>query len=117
MTSALNRESITRYGLDWSRMGVARGIAGSRTPEQEGCFLARDEGEADFFVQMGDSGVGVDVWAVDDIDESALVESPEGFLYLPAVIPPAQLTLVEQMSRRSRGSTRSRGRLSRHRSP
>lgn len=28
-------------------MGAARGIAGSRAPEEDGCFLCRDEGDAD----------------------------------------------------------------------
>ena len=38
VTSVLNRESIAQHGLDWRRMGAARGIAGSRAPvdSQEG---------------------------------------------------------------------------------
>ena len=65
VTSALNRASIQRYGLDWRRMGSARGIAGSLRAEQEGCFLASDEGERDWFVRMNNTGGAVDVWEVD----------------------------------------------------
>jgi len=43
VSSAANRKSILAHGLDWTRMGAARGIAGSTTPEQEGVFLCRDE--------------------------------------------------------------------------
>ena len=35
VTSAANRESIRSHGLDWTRMGAARGIAGSMTPALE----------------------------------------------------------------------------------
>ena len=53
VTSVANRDSILRYGLDWSRMGAAPGIAGSRAQEAEGVFLASDEFEADWFVGNG----------------------------------------------------------------
>jgi hypothetical protein len=33
VTSARNRESILRHGLDWQFMGAAPGIAGSGGPE------------------------------------------------------------------------------------
>ena len=45
VTSSLNRESIQAHGLDWRRMGAARGIAGSSAPEQAGCFLCLNEFE------------------------------------------------------------------------
>jgi hypothetical protein len=48
------------------RMGAAPGIAGSPVPEQE----------------------------VSGVAEEDLLESPEGFSYLPAAIPPEQLRLV-----------------------
>jgi hypothetical protein len=94
VTSSANRDSIARNGLDWRHMGFARGIAGSLAPEQAGCFLCRDDSEAEWFVRMNNTGGDVDVWAVDGIIEASLLESPEGFAYLPAVIPPGQLTLV-----------------------
>lgn len=96
VTSALNRASISRYGLDWSRMGAARGIAGSHRPEQQGCFLAADEGERDWFVQMNNTGGAVDVWEVQGIDADDLTQSPEGHYYFPGVISAAKLRLVQR---------------------
>jgi hypothetical protein len=95
VTSVDNRASITEHGLDWTWMNAARGIAGSRRPEQEGCFLA-DESTADFFVQLNGTGGPVDVWAVEDVDEVLLLTSPEGFEYLPERISANRLTLVRR---------------------
>jgi hypothetical protein len=94
VTSARNRESIKTHGLDWTRMGTAPGIAGSRRPEQNGCFLCRDEAEVEWFLGMNNTRGPVDVWAVDGLALEALIESPEGHYYLPAVIPPEQLSLL-----------------------
>jgi hypothetical protein len=94
VTSSKNRASIQAHGLDWRRMGAARGIAGSHRPEQEGCFLAPDRFTADFFVRMNAPGGPVDVWEVSGVEEAELLESPEGFAYLPAVVPPDRLRLV-----------------------
>ena len=93
VTSSRNRESIRAHGLDWTRMAAACGIAGSRTPEQAGCFLCIGEFEMQLFVEMNNTGGTVDVWAVEGIDVDDLVESPEHFMYLPRVIPPERLTL------------------------
>jgi hypothetical protein len=41
-SSVANRESIAKHGLDWTRMGVAPGMAGSQKPEVEGCFVCID---------------------------------------------------------------------------
>ena len=95
VTSSENRESILRHGLDWRRMSAARGIAGSQKPEQAGCFVCDGEGEADFFVEMNNTGGLVDVWAVAGIQEGDLVES-DGFRYVPTPIPADRLTLVRQ---------------------
>jgi hypothetical protein len=92
VTSSLNRESIRRFGLDWTRMGAASGIAGSTVPEVEGIFL--DE-LPDFFVRMNNTGGPVDVWAVDGIEPESLVEGSNGFPYFPGVIGSEQLTLLE----------------------
>lgn len=92
VSSSRNRNSISRFGLDWQRMGAARGIAGSNEPEQQGCFLARDEWECDWFVRMNNTGGPVDVWEVAGIRSSDLVESPHHYFYYPGVIPPARLT-------------------------
>ena len=56
VSSAANRESIRSHGLDWTRMGAARGIAGSTTPEENGVFLCRDEFEARFFTDLNNTG-------------------------------------------------------------
>ena len=93
VTSTANRASITRHGLDWSRMGAARGIAGSTAPEVPGCFLAADERDADYFVRMNNTGGPVDVWEVSGVDDGDLREF-SGYAYLPATIHRGQLRLV-----------------------
>jgi len=95
VTSVANRDSILRYGLDWSRMGAAPGIAGSRVPEAEGVFLACDEFEADWFVGMNNTGTPVEVWEVSGIDEDQLIGNGSGFFYYPGCIPADQITLVK----------------------
>lgn len=75
-------------------MGAAPGIAGSRSPEQPGSFLCRDESEARWFgTTINNTGGPVDVWVVEGIDPDHLVESDEGYLFLPEVIPPERLVL------------------------
>jgi hypothetical protein len=56
VTSSRNRSSILRYGLDWTRMGAAPGIAGSGRPEVEGCFLCVDVLEDEWFIKMNNTG-------------------------------------------------------------
>jgi len=94
VTSVLNRDSIRTHGLDWSRMGVASGIAGSSYPEAEGIFLARDVHEADWFVGLNNTGGSVDVWQVRGVEATSLVESGNGYAYLPRTVPAADVTLV-----------------------
>ena len=60
-------------------------------------FLCRNRGEVDFFCRMNANDGSVDVWAVDGVSHSDLVESLEGFVYLPRPIPPANLTLLARM--------------------
>lgn len=96
VTSVLNRESIRQHGLDWRRMGAARGIAGSYQAEQEGCFLAADAGERDWFVSMNNTGGPVDVWEVSGVEDSDLVQSPEYHYFRPGVIPTSQIRLVQK---------------------
>lgn len=95
VTSVLNRDSIRVHGLDWRRMGVARGIAGSRRPEQEGCFLG-DSGDVDWFVNMNNTGGPVDVWEIVDVELDDLVTSPENYFYVTAVITPDRMRLVRR---------------------
>ena len=77
-------------------MGAARGIAGSHTPELEGCFVCPSEFALEWFVNMNNSGGPVDVWAVRGVDPSELRESPEGYAYVPRPIAPADLELVRR---------------------
>ncbi|WP_241827094.1 hypothetical protein [Streptomyces graminilatus] len=94
VSSVRNRQSIALHGLDWARMSVARGIAGSRRPEVEGIFVCRGEEDAKFFLQLNNTGGPVDLWSVDGIDEALLLDNGNGFVYLPARIPAAQVSLV-----------------------
>lgn len=96
VTSTLNRESIQRHGLDWRFMQAAPGIAGSREPEEEGCFLAPDLDEAEYFVGMNNTGGRVDVWAIEGYDEAQLLDNGSGYHYLPAPVPVARLTLLRR---------------------
>jgi hypothetical protein len=43
---------------------------------------------------MNNTGGLVDLWAVEGIDRSELVESPEGYFFVPRPIAPEQLTLA-----------------------
>jgi hypothetical protein len=94
VTSSMNRESIEEFGLDWSRMGSARGIAGSYEPEQKGCFLCEDESETNWFIRMNNTGGTVDVWEVTGVSPSELVQSPEGHFFVPRTVPKECMTLV-----------------------
>ena len=77
-------------------MGAARGIAGSVRPEVDGVFVCRDEFEAEFFIGFDATELPVDVWVVEGVDESDLVQSTEGFEYLPASIPAARVSLLRR---------------------
>ncbi|MGW5047409.1 hypothetical protein [Streptomyces griseoluteus] len=94
VSSVFNRHSIARHGLDWTRMGAARGIAGSRRPEVEGIFVCRGEEEAGFLLRINNTGGPVDIWSVDGIDEGLLLDNGNGFVYLPGRIPAARVHLV-----------------------
>jgi hypothetical protein len=74
-------------------MGPARGIAGSRSAEVEGCFLG-EEHDVDWFVRMNNTGTPVDVWAVDGVDGDQLVTTGNGYRYLPGSVAADFLTLV-----------------------
>ncbi|MEU0414669.1 hypothetical protein ABZ307_43835 [Streptomyces griseorubiginosus] len=94
LSSVLNRQSIAQHGLDWTRMGAARGIAGSRRPEVEGIFVCRGEEDADFFLRINNTGGPVDLWSVDGVDERSLLDNGSGFVYLPGRIPAGRVRLV-----------------------
>jgi hypothetical protein len=94
VSSASNRDSIRRHGLDWTRMAAARGIAGSHSPEISGVFLCVDEFEVGWFVQLNNTGGPVDVWAVTGISEDQLLDAGTGHMYFPGKIPPGHLDLA-----------------------
>jgi hypothetical protein len=77
-------------------MADAPGIAGSRQPEEEGCFLCMNDFEVSFFLRINNTGGPVDVWAVEGINEEELVTPPNGFQYVPSRIPPTQLSLYRR---------------------
>jgi hypothetical protein len=91
VTSVLNRASIDAHGLDWTRMGAAPSIDGMRQPQAEGCFLA-PESTATFFVGFERNPL-VDVWLVQGIHWTQLVENPEGFWYYPDRVPRSMISL------------------------
>lgn len=94
VSSVRNRDSIARYGLDWERMGAARGIAGSAGPELAGCFLCDpDEGDVDFFLGLNNTGGLVDVWRVDGVQPNELREM-DGFMYIERSVPPALVSIA-----------------------
>lgn len=95
VSSSANRASIEAHGLDWTRMDAVPGIAGSTAPEVDGVFLCRG-GDVGFFVRLNNTGTAVDVWSVDDVDESLLVDGPSGWPYLPEPIAPTRLRLVRR---------------------
>jgi hypothetical protein len=96
VSSVSNRESIAAHGLDSSRMGAARGIAGSKRPEVKGVFLSFDEFAASFFIRMNSTGGPVDLWAVQAASGDEWVETDTGFSYVAGTIAPNRVTLVRR---------------------
>jgi hypothetical protein len=70
-SSSANRASIGTHGLDWTRMGAAPGIAGSRRPEVPAVFLCDDRESAEWFIRMATDTTyqpiveAADIWRVD----------------------------------------------------
>lgn len=90
VTAVANRESISRQGLDWHRMGAAPGIAGSAEPELAAVFVCDSRDEADFFTAMARSPS--DVWAVRA--EGLWVENgPNGWQIITEPVGPDRLRL------------------------
>jgi hypothetical protein len=88
-TAAANRESIWRWGLDWTRMGIAPGIAGSGEPELPAVFLDHVDG-IEFFTRM--SRQPCDVWEVDV--NGLWIETHDNWLIHRSPIHPARLRLI-----------------------
>ena len=78
------------------------GIAGAERPESECVFVARDEGEADWFIWMTDHPE-VDVWEVtlehdldawDDLPPHLPYDEIDGFLCVTEPIPAERVRLL-----------------------
>ncbi|MGN6608413.1 MAG: hypothetical protein ACTHMS_15550 [Jatrophihabitans sp.] len=93
VTSSRNRASIEQHGLDWTRMGAARGIAGSHRPEAEGIFLVDHRFDVVFFAGMNNTGGPVDVWEVAGVGDDELLDNGNGFFYVPRRIARRDLAL------------------------
>lgn len=99
-TFSSNRESISRHGLDRTRM-TGSGIAGSHGPEADGVFLCADLESAEWFAQMGSRhGDAVDIWAA-RLDGTWLIGDPgasgggdDCWMICPEPIPPGRLELI-----------------------
>jgi hypothetical protein len=92
VTTAGNRDSIRRYGLDWTLMS-RRGIAGSAGPELDAIFLCDSLEDAEFFTWMGTSGARLDVWGV-RVDGLVVESGPDGWWIVNERIPPERLRLA-----------------------
>ena len=89
-TASANRASILEWGLDWKRMGIAPGIAGSSRYELDAIFLDHIE-TISFFTGM--SRLPCDVWEVDV--RGLWIEEYEGWLIHRQPISPDRLRLLE----------------------
>lgn len=98
-TASGNRESIRQHGLDWRRMGVAGGIAGSVQPELPGIFLCASRAEAHFFTAMAREPS--DIWevSVDGLwlegDPGASGGGDEIWMIPPEPVGPERLRLLD----------------------
>jgi hypothetical protein len=94
VSPAANRESIREFGLDWTRMGAAPGIATGRyEPEEAGIYLARGDFDCDFFIGLCNHDELLDVWEV-RAEDLPLFLSDSGFVVSRAPISPDRLRLV-----------------------
>lgn len=90
-SAVANRDSIRRHGLDWRRMGAARGIAGSTKPELPGIFICDCMEDISFFLHM--ARCATDVWSV-DADGLWCETGPSGWWVISQPIGPERLRLV-----------------------
>ena len=91
-TAAANRESIDRHGLDWNRMGLARGLAGNTRPELPAIFVCEDLNDMSFLLQHV-AQVPTDIWSV-DVDGIWLENAPNGWQLISYPVARERLTLL-----------------------
>lgn len=105
VTSAANRASIARFGLDWRRMAGTAGVAGSEVPEGARVFLARDLWEVEWFKRMAATRhSALDVWEVmlpwefdvdGDVPPGIPCGESDGYLYVREAVPPERVRLMQ----------------------
>jgi hypothetical protein len=61
----------------------------------DGVFLCRDWAEVEFVCQSDGVRGPVDIWAVEGVEVSELIEAPDGFVYSPNPISSERLRLAE----------------------
>jgi hypothetical protein len=91
VSAAANRSSIVRYGLDWRRMSIASGVAGSKTPELAADFLGESVHDIGFFARMAKQPS--DAWAV-RADGLWVENGPSGWLMRGRPIGARRLRLL-----------------------
>jgi hypothetical protein len=90
-TAAANRDSIRAYGLDWSRMRLAPGLAGSTSPELPAVFVCEDLDDVSFLLHMAQ--VPTDIWSV-DVDGLWLENGPTGWQVISHPVAAERLNLL-----------------------
>ncbi len=101
LSSVLNRASIERFGLDGRRMTLAFGLAGASRSEIAGVYVFEDIEDARWFAgqAVARHPAGLDLWEItpaSDLGEEAqLVLGSHGYRYVPGVVEPARVKLVE----------------------
>jgi hypothetical protein len=90
-TATANRESIYRHGLDWNRMGPARGLAGSTRPELPAIFVCEDLDDVSYLLYMAQGPT--DIWSI-QVDGLWLENGPTGWQVIGHPIASDRLTLL-----------------------
>jgi hypothetical protein len=93
VTAAVNRDSIRRHGLDWTKMGAVTGVAGSTAPELPAIFLCEDDFDAAFFIRMARQPT--DVWEV-RVDGFWVENGPDGWWIIDQPVGPDRLRLARK---------------------
>jgi hypothetical protein len=108
VTSSRNRASIAQHGLDWRRWHGEPGVAGPDGAPLPYVFLARDDGEVDWFIWMSRRYMfAVDVWEVilphdfDVYSDGASVggghyQEIDGYLCTTEPVPPECVRLLRR---------------------
>jgi hypothetical protein len=91
VTAVANRSSILRYGLDWTRMGDAPGITGSRRFELPVIFACDSREESESFMRI--AKFPSDIWAI-RVGGLWIENGPDGWWILAHSVEPSRLSVV-----------------------